>query len=132
MIFSYRQVTPWLGRPIIQVVLKSRQKFLLSYALIDSGSDYCVFNTQTAKILGIRLSAESKNIRGVGKELVMGRWGVLTINLAGRSYKIRALFVDTVDVSQGILGARGFFDHFDVKLSYKKQVIEIQPVSKPN
>ncbi|TSC90041.1 MAG: hypothetical protein G01um10145_472 [Microgenomates group bacterium Gr01-1014_5] len=127
MIFTYRRVTSQLGRPVIPIILKSRQKFILGSALIDSGSDCCVFNTQTAKILSVGLSSKSRTIKGIGSELVNGKWGALIIKVAGKSYKIKALFVDTVDVSQGILGTKGFFDHFDVKLSYRKRVIEILP-----
>lgn len=32
----------------------------------------------------------------------------------------------------GILGQQGFFDHFDVKLSYQKQTIEIEPLKISN
>lgn len=132
MIFSYRRVTSQLSRPVIPTILISRQKLILGASLIDSGSDFCVFNTQTAKILGIRLSSGTESIKGIGKERVEGKWGVLTIKVARRSHRIKALFIDTVDVSQGILGAKGFFDHFDVKLSYRKRIIEIQPISRIN
>lgn len=127
MTFPYQRVTPKVIRPIIPVILRSKEKFIFYPALVDSGSDYCIFSIEIAEILGIKLSKKAR-FKGIGKENLIGFWGETEINIGRITYKLDAIFAEISDFGHGILGQKGFFDHFDVKLSYKKKTIEITPL----
>ncbi len=132
MVYSYQKITPLISRPIIRIVLRSGSNFVLYRVLIDSGADYCIFDIQIAEALGISLSQKAVGFRGVGKGKVKGFWGEIEIKIGYINYKTKAIFTDIGHFDHGILGQLGFFNHFDVKLSHSKQIIEIDPVKLPN
>lgn len=133
MTFSYQEIKPGVKRPIIPLILRSITMVILYDAIIDSGSDYCIFTLDIAYKLGINLLNENKVIfMGVGKEKIKGFWGEVELRIADKTYETKVIFADINDVGYGILGQQGFFDHFDVKLSYRKQIIEIEPIKIPN
>lgn len=127
MIYQYQEITPEISRPIISIILKHKNKFIFYDGLIDSGADHCIFNIELAQTLGIKLSKSKVSFKGVGKGNVRGFWGEIEIRILGVSYKTRAIFAEISDFGHGILGQKGFFDHFDVRLTYQKQMIEIEP-----
>lgn len=128
MIYFYKEITPTIRRPIIQIVVKSQNYFAIYPVLIDSGADYCIFSLELARDLGITLSKTKVGIRSVGRDKVMGRWGAVEIKIGDTSYSTKVLFAKISKFGHGILGQQGFFDHFDVKLNYQKQIIEIDPI----
>ncbi len=133
MTFKYYEVTSEIIRPIIEVILKSETGVGIFPSLIDSGADYCIFSLDTAKLLGIQLKSKNKiTISGIGRDSVKGYWGELELRIAGKTYTARVIFAAISDYGFGILGQVGFFDHFDIKLSHSKQVIEMEPVKLPN
>jgi len=128
MIFSYEEITPQVRRPIIPVLLTSETTFIIYRALVDSGADYCIFSIDLAYLLGIKLSSrDNVSFTGVDGEKIEGFWGEVEIRIGGISYKTKAIFAEISEFGHGILGHKGFFDQFDVKLSYQKQTIEIEP-----
>lgn len=129
MTFDYFQFTPNLIRPIIPIILHSPTNFMLYSALIDSGADYCIFSLDIADLLQIKLKPQNKiKFVGVGKDKVAGYWGEITIRIGNISYQTEVIFAEISDFGHGILGQNGFFDHFDVRLSYKNQAIELNPL----
>lgn len=129
MIFRYEEASPQIYRPIIPIFLKSETVFIFYRAIIDSGADHCIFSTNIADLLEIELLAKDKvNFRGVGKGDIAGYWKEVIIRIGGISYSVNVIFAEISDFGHGILGQKGFFDHFDVKLSYVKQKIEILPI----
>lgn len=133
MIFEYFKFNRKISRPIVTIILRSAKKVALYSALIDSGSDYCIFGLGVANGLDIKLKPEDKTkFRGIGKEEIEGFRSEIEIRIANKTYETKVIFADINDVGYGILGQQGFFDHFDVKLSYQKQEIEIMPVKIPN
>lgn len=128
MIFFYERTAPKISRPVIPVFLKSGKNFVFYAGLIDSGADYCVFSLGVAKALNLKLSKQNVVIEGISQGRISGEVGVVMIKIGHLSYHTKAVFADIRDPGYGILGGRGFFDHFDVKLSYRKQTIEIQPI----
>ncbi len=128
MIFHYFEITPKIVRPIIPIILKSQTKLMLYSALIDSGADYSIFSLDIADALGIKLQSKDKvKFIGVGREAIYGFWGKIRITIGDTTYKTHAIFAEISDFGHGILGHKGFFDQFDVKLIYQKQIIEIEP-----
>lgn len=133
MIFKYYEVTPEIIRPIIEVILKSETRVGIFPSLIDSGADYCIFSLETAKLLRIKLKPKNKTtISGIGRNAVKGYWDELELRIAGKIYTSRVIFAKISDFGFGILGQQGFFDHFDVNLSYQNQEIEIKPIKISN
>ncbi|MEK7534551.1 MAG: hypothetical protein AAB600_04400 [Patescibacteria group bacterium] len=129
MIFHYFEITPKIVRPIIPIILKSQTKLMLYSALIDSGADYSIFSLDIADALGIKLQLKDKvKFIGVGRENIDGFWSKIEIIIGDITYETHAIFAEISEFGHGILGQKGFFDHFDVELSYKKQLIEIKSV----
>lgn len=127
MIFHYFEITPKIIRPIIPIVLKSQTKLILYSALIDSGADYSIFSLDIADALGIKHQLKDKvKFIGVGRETINGFWSKIRIIIGDTTYETNAIFAEISEFGHGILGHKGFFDHFDVKLSYQKQTIEIE------
>ena len=133
MTFKYYEVAREIIRPIIEVILKSDTRVGIFPSLIDSGADYCIFSLETANLLGIELPPKNKTtISGIGKDKVEGYWNEVELRIARKIYTAKVIFAKISDYGFGILGQQGFFDHFDVNLSYQKQTIEIAPTRVSN
>lgn len=133
MIFPYKEVSSQIIRPIIPIIIKSDNYFILYHGLIDSGADHCIFSLEIAKELGLNFSNKNKaTFISAGGERIKGFWGEIDIRIDTTTYTIQAIFAKISDFGHGILGQQGFFDHFDVKLSYQKQAIEIEPIKTYN
>jgi hypothetical protein len=52
----------------------------------------------------------------------------LEIRIGESVFETNIIFADIADFGHGILGQKGFFDHFDVTLRYQKQLIDINPI----
>ena len=126
MIFPYKEINSQIKRPIIPLIIKSGNYFILYHGLIDSGADYCIFSLEIAKELGFEFSIkdETKFI-GVSKDEVKGCWGEIGIKIGDALYTTKVIFAGISDFGHGILGQQGFFDHYDIKLSYQKQSMKL-------
>ncbi len=60
MKFDYVEINPQIVRPLLPVKIAYKNRFLLTEALIDSGSDYCVFPIEAASTLNIPLEKAKK------------------------------------------------------------------------
>lgn len=133
MIFEYFKVNRRIIRPIIPIILKSSNKVALYSALIDSGSDYCIFGLDVAEGMDIKLNSNHKiKFIGIGKEEIEGFWSNIEMRIGEKTYQTKIIFADISSTGYGILGQQGFFDHFDVRLSYQKQTIDIEPLKISN
>ncbi len=129
MTFSYLQITSQITRPIIPIILKSDSNFILYSGLIDSGADYCIFSLEIAQKLGLNLSSKNRaQFVGVGKEQIKGLWGKVDLRIGDITYETKVIFAEISEFGHGISGQKGFFDHFDVKLSYNSQTINIESI----
>lgn len=126
MIFPYREITPRIKRPIIRIILKSKDAFAIYPALIDSGADYCIFSIELAQGLNIKLSKSKVSFKGIGKDKVKGFWGEVEIRIGEISYKTKAIFAEIGEFGHGILGQKGFFDFFVVKFDFTEEEIELK------
>lgn len=129
MIYFYKEITPTVRRPIIEIIVKSKYKFAIYPVLIDSGADYCIFSIDLAKEFNIKLQLRDKvNFLGVGGEKITGFLTNIEIKIGDKSYETKVIFADISDFGHGILGQKGFFDHFDVRFKYQKLIIEVEPI----
>ena len=129
MIFHYEEITTQIRRPIIPILLKSKKAFIIYRALIDSGSDHCIFSKDLADLLEIPLSPKNKIVfRGISSENIEGFSSEIGIRVGNVNYQTRVIFAEISDFGHGILGQKGFFDHFDVNLSYQKQTVKLDQI----
>ncbi|MBI3283080.1 retropepsin-like domain-containing protein [Candidatus Curtissbacteria bacterium] len=132
MIFHYQEISPQIIRPIVPIVLKARNKFAVNLALIDSGADRCIFDIEIAKALSIKLRPNKISLKGIGRDKVVGNLGEIELNINGISYDLIAIFAPMEEFDHGILGQKGFFDHFDIRLNYRNKIIEIKKLPEVN
>ena len=111
-------------RPIIPVILFYRKGMVGYQAIVDSGSDYCIFESQVADYLNIKLTSGNKRkIIGIGGREIKGYENKVTFLIAGKQYKTNAIFSRQIPPdSFGVLGNKGFFDHFEVTFKYPKYI----------
>lgn len=136
MKFKYRKINlkdpfsnkKYILRPIIPVSLQYKDKSIHYEALIDTGADFCIFPIELAGALGINL--DSNRIiyfSGVGGQPLKGFITDVILRVGEINISTKIVFAESG--STRVLGQRGFFDHFDVKLSYQKQVIEVERIN---
>ena len=115
-------------RPIIPAILMYKTNYVGYQALIDSGSDYCIFESAVANYLGISLtSGKKRHFFGINGEKVKGYEHNIKLKLAGKIYNTTVIFSREIpENSFGVLGSKGFFDHFKVILDYKNKNIELK------
>lgn len=129
MKFDYIQITPQIARPLIPIKISFENKFLLTEALIDSGSDYCVFPIDAAKALDIPIEkARRTHLTGVleGKAELF----LYPVKLTIGQYSIEVTVGFAKEMSRYApcaLGQKGFFDNFKVYFDKSKKQIEITP-----
>src|SRR3989344_2362767 len=116
MIFEYTPITPTVSRPLIPVRISAKEKFILTRALIDSGSDYCIFPLDFAYDLRLPLVKSKRTIfrsfSGEAATIYLHQ-----INLSIDTYRVKILAGFTEEIgaySYGVLGQKGFFDNFKV------------------
>ena len=120
-----------IERPVIPILIRNpRSKQSVGYeALVDSGSDHCIFSSEIAEIVGIDIATgERDDIGGV----VAGEkrpiyFHDIEISVGGNVRAIRAAFMPDLSTSgHGLLGQHGFFDCFSfVKFEQPKSTLEV-------
>jgi aspartyl protease len=120
-----------IERPVIPILIRNpRSKQSVGYeALIDSGSDHCIFSSEIAEIIGIDLATgERDDIGGVvADEKRPIYFHDIEISVGGNVRAIRAAFMPDLSTSgHGLLGQRGFFNRFSfVKFEQPKSTVEL-------
>jgi hypothetical protein len=105
------------------------------YALIDSGSDQTIFNHEIGGILGIRVEQGIKGsftgTSGTRQDVFYHQLGLkLRSGFRSAEYTARVGFARLPSDVAGILGQKGFFDHFEVLLSQRKELIILRQVTR--
>lgn len=129
MKFRYKKYSPGILRPVIPVKISYKDRSISYEALVDSGADFCIFDAQLGELLGIDILdgevREVWGITGVGEYYYIHQ---ITIHIGGFPYSIRAGFLPHIArLGYGVLGQKGFFDIFVVKLDLLKEEIELIP-----
>jgi len=122
----------WVSRPIIPIILFEPKGSINIYALIDSGADKCLFNSEIGKEIGLEIEKGKKEIfSGIEGGKLTAFLHPVELQIMGMEMRIEieAGFVDSPGVS-AILGQEGFFDAFKIKFERSRNVIEIIPVRK--
>ena len=87
-------------------------------AILDTGADHCIFDSQVAEQLGIPVTrGEVVEISGIGGGPIVGFLHQVSVTIAAHTYKAPMVFASNIPAT-GILGQTGFFDHFKVTFDW--------------
>ncbi len=114
----------------VKILNPKTGKEIQYYALIDSGSDECIFDAEVGEAIGLNIKKGTpRPLQGVieGKKATYWIHDV-ELKVGGWPYKVPIGFMyDLAKVGYGLLGQRGFFDQFkSVKFEKRKGNIEIK------
>lgn len=130
--YKYEEYDAAVYRPVIPLILSFKDKSFSYSALIDSGADFCLFDTSVAASLGIELQdgvrSEAFGIGGPAQELYIH---VINITVDKIRYQAKVGFIKNMtQTGYGILGQVGFFDKFKVSFDYANKEIILEPSKK--
>lgn len=128
MKFPYVKFGDYL-RPVIPIKVKSADRSVSYHVLVDSGADICIFDAQVASALGIDVeSGMSAPVGGIAGQTATYFIHPVTIEVGGWPFKIQAGFLPVVagGFSYGVVGQKGFFEHFVVKFDLQKAEVELK------
>jgi len=131
-VFEYKKIGNF-WKPIIPINLKNNNKELKYVALLDSGSDICIFHSDLATILDIDLNKLSKSSFGGIKKGMRGIMYMSVIEIGIDDYKFETPIYFSPDISPdgyGIVGQNGFFDKFKVLFNLQTRKIELKKSGK--
>ena len=119
-----------VSRPVIEIRVGSKNLSIRYEVLVDSGADICLFDEEVGKAVGIDVSrGKPHEVLGVGGKFSIYYVHPISIEVGGWTHEIEAGFMPDVAghvMPYGIVGQRGFFDHFVVKFDLLKEEIEIK------
>lgn len=116
-------------KPIIPIKISHKENSIKYGALIDSGADFCIFDSEIGEYIGIDIKSGVKEIFGGVQELSGAEAFLhkINLNIGGRDYKaIVGFSYDIAKHGFGILGQKGFFDLFIIKFDFQKEEIELK------
>lgn len=131
MKFRYKRYDIDTLRPVIEIIVKSDIEKLPYYVLVDSGADFCLFHAEIAEALGISVdTGEVGVVKGIDGECSSYYLHKVKIDVGGCEKEIEVGFLPTIagkTFPYGVVGQKGFFEHFLVSFNLLKQEIELQP-----
>jgi aspartyl protease len=101
-------------RPAIRVILwHNHRRSAPLEAILDTGADHCIFNSEVGDSLGVPVTRGVKvPISGFLRDAVTtGFLHTLSVTIAAQTYDMPIVFVHGISAI-GILGQIGFFDQF--------------------
>jgi hypothetical protein len=113
----------------MRMALVAGLRRLSCYAVVDSGSDHCVFPVQFLRMLDLNpLASPMETISGVASAGVPTHYFHVEIDLQGMvRFPVYAGFTTGLDaLGLGILGQNGFFDRFHVHFKLPQRIYEIE------
>lgn len=128
MKFGYKKYGPGVLRPVIPVEISYKDRSVLYEVLVDSGSDFCIFDAEIGELLGIDVpSGEPHTVGGITGAVETYYAHTVTLKVDGWSYAIKAGFLPNIArFGYSVVGQRGFFDTFVVKFDLLREDIELK------
>lgn len=115
----------------MRMALVAGSRRLSCYAVVDSGSDHCVFPRQFLRMLDLNpLASPMETISGVASAGVPTHYFHVEIDLQGMvRFPVYAGFTTGLDdLGLGLLGQNGFFDRFHVHFKLPQRIYEIETI----
>jgi len=118
----------WALRPVLPVTLKRGDKKISVQALVDSGSDYNIFNAEVGEALGLEIkTGKTLSFWGTSESKQLAYFHDITIEIGGYEYQCYCGFsYDIKHLPYGLLGQNDFFEKFKVIFDYSKERFEIK------
>ena len=130
MKFSYKRFSKNLARPVIPITLASHGTSVGYEVLVDSGADLCIFHAEIGELLDIDITKGKKHeVFGVGGKASIFYVHPIDIIVGEHTVHTEVGFMHDVAgkrMPYGILGQKGFFEHFRVKFDLQKGEIELR------
>lgn len=130
MKFKYKKYGATVIRPVIEIKLKNNLDSLRYEVLVDSGADFCIFNSEAGEAIGIDIKkGKMQEVFGVGGKSSIYYLHKLQIEVGGWIHEIEAGFMPDVagrTMPYGLVGQRGFFENFIVTFDMKKEELELK------
>ncbi|MFM2340256.1 MAG: hypothetical protein RLZZ360_892 [Candidatus Parcubacteria bacterium] len=130
MKFPYKKYGAGVVRPVIPVTLCRGEKKVRYEVLVDSGADLCVFHAEIGELLGIEITkGKAHEVFGVGGKASVYYLHKIQIEVGGWPYAIEAGFMPNVSgraMHHGLVGQKGFFEHFKVIFDKSSESIELK------
>lgn len=126
MRFDYKTLPSGARRPIIPIVIECGDVFVRQEALVDSGSDVCLFDIGVAVVLGIdQRDAIIGTIEGVAGVPAVVFYHRVRIRVGTCVHTTVVGFTKLPEESEGIVGQRGFFDSYVVTMDYDRKIVRL-------
>ena len=135
--FKYKTISRPDGkkttRPIIPLTLKGKES--IEYlGLIDSGADVSAIHISVAELLGLDLSTDENISFGIGGR-VRSKDSIVKVNFSKghESYEFSIpvkVIIDSYDFGFMLLGRKGFFDKFIIKIDEVNERINLKRVER--
>jgi len=122
------------ARPLIKVLLRKGPRSLLTYAIVDSGADQCIFPASLATHLGITIPNPNTYVfSGTQDSPQIAYFDTVTATLwnwnpaeAVITFELYAGFCQTLEhVGLGLLGQDGFFSRFTVNFDSRNLQFDV-------
>lgn len=128
MKFKYKKYGAGILRPVIPVEIVYQNRSLRYEVLVDSGADFCIFDSQIGGLLGIDIwNGDRQEVGGITGTVEPYYVHPVTIKVGGWSFDINAGFLPSIArIGYGVVGQKGFFDIFIVKFDLLKEEIELK------
>mgnify|MGYP001568874295 FL=1 len=128
MKFKYKKYAPGILRPVIPVEISYKDSTVPYEVLVDSGADFCIFDSQIGDLLDIPLlDGERHEVSGITGVAETYYTHAVTLIIGGWFYKAKVGFLSNIaNLGYGVVGQRGFFDNFIVKFDLVKEEVELK------
>jgi len=114
-------------KPIIHIALKNGENTIDTFALIDSGADYCISSAEFGEALGLSVENEfGLDIYGISGKPIKFYFHNIKIIIGGWEKNCKMGFSREFMMDFVILGQKGFFDLFKITFDYKREIIELK------
>lgn len=116
--------------PLVEAKIYYRQQTARPFLVyLDTGSDFCFFDSRIGELLGVAVkTGKQLETKGIGGGFFKSYFHQVKLEIAEVKYSTEVGFVDNLSqISAGILGQIGFFDHFKTCFDLKNDVIEVVP-----
>ncbi|MBI4057206.1 MAG: retroviral-like aspartic protease [Elusimicrobia bacterium] len=121
-------------RPCIRIAIvnKITHQYFDTDALIDSGAGANLFSANVAKAIGIDPVENDlgESFFGISNQKALGYPHEVFLEIGGHGFRTTIYFSPQVGQETLLLGMRGFFDLFTVKIDTQKERIELTPFKK--
>ena len=127
--FQYRKEhSPVLGeiyRPSAEVILKHRNKIALFYPYIDSGADITLIPRSLGEMLGLELSDDIIELRGLGDTKVPVIIKEIELKIGRYLLPIRIAWA-LVEEIPPLLGRKDLFNKFLISFDEENKIIQFK------